>query len=227
MRTGQRFPYIFEIPVLKRNSNNSTRVRVYRDSCPFCPPVHSEIQTDFFRNIAITGFPDFLLRAPAWTGSEKPWKRMIFMKDPDEKYIARCYRKLREYNAPLSGWYCVKVIDVADDGMDTAECELCGCRKVRYIHVMRHEDYFDDFRVGCICAGIMEGDILKAKDRERIFRNRRKRKENFPAGSGKLFRTEITISAITTRACSSTGPETADSMSVRKQYQLPLQRKTH
>lgn len=109
------------------------------------------------------------------------------MKDPDEKYIARCYRKLREYNAPLSGWYCVKVIDVADDGMDTAECELCGCRKVRYIHVMRHEDYFDDFRVGCICAGIMEGDILKAKDRERIFRNRRKRKENFPGRKWKTL----------------------------------------
>ena len=92
------------------------------------------------------------------------------MKELDEKYIARCHRKLKEYGAPLSGWYCVEVIDIADEMDDedaTTECELCGCKKVRYIHVMRYDDYFDDFRVGCICAGIMEGDILEAKDRER------------------------------------------------------------
>jgi hypothetical protein len=90
---------------------------------------------------------------------------------------------LEEYGAPLSGWYCVEVIDIADETDDedeTTECELCGCQKVRYVHVMRHDDYFDDFRVGCICAGIMEGDILEAKDRERRFKNRQKRKLNFP-----------------------------------------------
>jgi hypothetical protein len=113
------------------------------------------------------------------------------MKELDEKYIARCHRKLKEYGAPLSGWYCVEVIDIADEMDDedaTTECELCGCKKVRYIHVMRHDDYFDDFRVGCICAGIMEGDILEAKDRERRFKNRQKRKLNFPRRKWRTLR---------------------------------------
>jgi hypothetical protein len=45
---------------------------------------------------------------------------------------------------------------------------------------MTHPDYFEDVSVGCICAGIMEGDILAAKDRERLMRNRSKRKRSFP-----------------------------------------------
>ena len=32
----------------------------------------------------------------------------------------------------------------------------------------------------CICAGVMEGDILAARERERLMRNRSKRKRSFP-----------------------------------------------
>lgn len=34
--------------------------------------------------------------------------------------------------------------------------------------------------MGCICAGIMEGDILAAKSRDNEMKNRAKRKRNFP-----------------------------------------------
>ena len=44
---------------------------------------------------------------------------------------------------------------------------------------MVHEDYFDVVIVGCICAGIMEGDILRAKERDRLMKNRSKRRKNF------------------------------------------------
>lgn len=44
---------------------------------------------------------------------------------------------------------------------------------------MTHEDYFDVVKVGCICAGIMEGDILRAKERDRLMKNRSKRRKNF------------------------------------------------
>lgn len=101
----------------------------------------------------------------------------------DSTYIARCHKTLKSWGAPLSGWYCVDVIDVADeDGgiVSFATCELCHCNKVRYIHVMHHDDFFEDVEVGCICAGIMEGDILAAKERERQMKNRAKRKQNFP-----------------------------------------------
>ena len=48
------------------------------------------------------------------------------------------------------------------------------------MHVMGHPDYFEDVAVGCICAGVMEGDILAARERERLMRNRSKRKRSFP-----------------------------------------------
>lgn len=99
----------------------------------------------------------------------------------DKNYLAKCHRQLSEWGAPLCGWYCTDVIDVREDDPEAplAECELCGCASVRYEHVMMHERYFEPVTVGCICAGIMEGDILKAKERERLMRNRSKRKRNF------------------------------------------------
>ena len=58
-------------------------------------------------------------------------------------------------------------------------CELCGCESVRYVHVMHNKDYFEDVSVGCICAGVMESDILQARERERLLRNRARRKQNY------------------------------------------------
>lgn len=99
------------------------------------------------------------------------------MEEFSESYKARCLKQLKEWHAPLSGWYCIQMIDTEND---YATCELCGCKKVRFIHVMRHDMYFEDIRVGCICAGIMENDILAAKNRERQLENRAKRKHHFP-----------------------------------------------
>lgn len=103
----------------------------------------------------------------------------------DKAYFARCINELKKWGAPLDGWRCVKVIDVQEDGYeigcysDFFECELCGCNNVRNVHVMEHDLYFEEVRVGCICAGIMEGDILKAEERERKMKNRAKRRRNF------------------------------------------------
>jgi len=112
--------------------------------------------------------------------------------DIDSAYIARCHKTLKSWGAPLDGWYCVDVLDIADEDGEVvsfATCELCNCNKVRYIHVMRNDDYFEDVEVGCICAGIMEGDILAARERERLMKNRAKRKQNFPRRKWKLTRT--------------------------------------
>lgn len=97
-------------------------------------------------------------------------------------YIARCHKQLKEWNAPLNDWYCIDVIDIEEDSSSTGlfTCELCGCARVRFVHVMHNDEYFEDISVGCICAGIMEGDILAAKERERLIKNRAKRKVNFP-----------------------------------------------
>lgn len=99
----------------------------------------------------------------------------------DKKYLAKCLRRLKEWGAPLHGWHCADVVDVREDDPEAplSECELCGCGNVRYEHIMEHEEYFEHVTVGCICAGIMEGDIFKAKERERLMRNRARRRRNF------------------------------------------------
>lgn len=103
----------------------------------------------------------------------------------DSAYVRRCHKKLHDWGAPLSGWYCEYIYDVADEEEDAGHvelstCELCNCSQVRFVHVMRHDAYFEPVAVGCICAGIMEGNILAARERERLMRNRAKRKRNFP-----------------------------------------------
>lgn len=115
----------------------------------------------------------------------------------DERYLRRCIKTLKRWGAPLDGWRCIDVIDVKgdeDDEVDFSTCELCGCSNVRFEHIMAHEEYFEEVTVGCICAGIMEGDILKAKERERLMRNRAQRRKRFVAKGweydpwGKLYR---------------------------------------
>lgn len=107
------------------------------------------------------------------------------MEKLNEQYIARCRRKLKEWGAPLDNWRFVEMIDEEDGCF---KCELCGCNKVRYVHVMEHDDYFERVYVGCICAGIMEGDIIAAQKRDRKMKNRTRRKRHFPYRKWKATR---------------------------------------
>ena len=79
----------------------------------------------------------------------------------------------------MEGWYCAYSYDNKEDGGDYTDCELCGYEGVRYVHVMAHRDWPDPIEVGCVCAGVMEGDELAPKERERVMRNRAARKRNF------------------------------------------------
>jgi hypothetical protein len=101
--------------------------------------------------------------------------------DYDDGYLRKCIKILQKWNAPLENWECIRVVDIFedDDAVSFSTCDVCGCSQVRYEHHMVHEDYFDVVKVGCICAGIMEGDILKAKERDRLMKNRSKRRKNF------------------------------------------------
>ena len=106
------------------------------------------------------------------------------MESVSEAYKARCIKRLNEWSAPLSDWRCIYTYDVMDEDNEREDaglfiCELCDCPQVRYVHVMFHEHYFEEIHVGCICAGIMESDMLAAKAREREMKNRAKRKANY------------------------------------------------
>ena len=91
-------------------------------------------------------------------------------------YTERCSEKLKAMGAPLVGWYCEEVIDW---GEATFTCELCGYKNVRFVHVMVHKDFSEKLRVGCICAGNLEGDIFAAKVRDKEARAKSRRKKNF------------------------------------------------
>ncbi len=99
----------------------------------------------------------------------------------DKTYVARCLARLEELNAPLKDWYCVEVIDIREDDPEAPlkVCELCDYDGIRYVHVMAHDDYPDEICVGCICAGVMERDIIAAKARDTEARNRTQRKKNY------------------------------------------------
>lgn len=91
-------------------------------------------------------------------------------------YISRCNGMLKKIGGPLDGWVCEEVIDFEEAEY---KCQLCGYPAVRYIHVMQHTEYAEKIKVGCICAGIMEGNILAAKERDNKEKRRSGRKSNF------------------------------------------------
>ena len=78
-------------------------------------------------------------------------------------------------DVPKTGWHCIGVTDLqAPVGI----CGMCGHQVIRYVHHMVHP-HFHQIDAGCICAGKMEGNIERAKQRERDFKNKEARKESF------------------------------------------------
>lgn len=75
---------------------------------------------------------------------------------------------------PKRDWYCVHGYDRGRDNLEF--CDMCESASVRYVHVMRHDDYPGELDVGCICAGHMEQDVEGAKRREADVRNRSARR---------------------------------------------------
>ncbi|MBQ9948614.1 MAG: ATP-binding domain-containing protein, partial [Oscillospiraceae bacterium] len=95
----------------------------------------------------------------------------------DERPDLSGYDNLWERDdVPHSGWYCEDVIDL---GKPVGVCEMCGYHIIRYVHRMKHADYFKTVGAGCVCAGRMEGDVEAAKKREQDFKNRQSRRNTF------------------------------------------------
>jgi hypothetical protein len=62
---------------------------------------------------------------------------------------------------PHKSWTCV---DIEDLGSPSHVCEMCEFSAVRYVHIMTHPAYIGPLRVGCICAGHMEADLVGPAD---------------------------------------------------------------
>lgn len=84
--------------------------------------------------------------------------------------------KWSEPSVPHKGWEVAECYKLEEREQ---LCEMCERQHVMFVHVMRHENYHDDLRVGCVCAGHMEEDLVAAHQREVQFRNRCKRRANW------------------------------------------------
>lgn len=78
-----------------------------------------------------------------------------------------------EGGVPHRGWKCVDIVDLEDDRQ---VCEMCQSREVRFAHVMLNPRFDGELRVGCVCAGHMEGDVQAAALRERRLKGVRARR---------------------------------------------------
>ncbi len=83
-------------------------------------------------------------------------------------------------DVPHKGWACVDCYDLCADGEeDYATCEMCGQERIRYVHVMRHETFSEELKVGCVCAEKMTDDYVGHKNREKVLRNQSGRRKNW------------------------------------------------
>ena len=53
------------------------------------------------------------------------------MYEIDSAYVRRCQKRLQEWGAPLSGWYCDYIYDVADDEEDFRPYRIVHLRTLR------------------------------------------------------------------------------------------------
>jgi hypothetical protein len=84
--------------------------------------------------------------------------------------------KWTQPGVPHRGWRCV---DIEEQEEQDHLCEMCEARLVRFVHVMEHDAYEGVLRVGCICAGHMEEDLVGARMREAAYKNDRARRSRW------------------------------------------------
>jgi len=70
---------------------------------------------------------------------------------------------------PHKGWSC---FDIEDLGTPLIKSEMCESKTIRYVHHMEHSDFPDVLKVGCVCAGHMEGDLTASRAREASMKSR-------------------------------------------------------
>lgn len=85
---------------------------------------------------------------------------------------------------PHRGWQCTAIRDLREEGEEYLICEMCETQTIRFVHTMVHSDYPDALDCGCDCAGHMEGNKKRAKQRDSNMRRRAARRLKFPDRKG-------------------------------------------
>lgn len=106
------------------------------------------------RQLALMGFPVLCEKERRMTEQES---------------IEKGHGKWSLRGVPHKGWVCVEVEDL---GEPATVCEMCETQTIRYVHYMQHSAYEHILRVGCICAGKMEGNLAEAQRRDDTMKSR-------------------------------------------------------
>ena len=63
---------------------------------------------------------------------------------------------------PHKGWTLVGFEDIKEEDPDAdyETCEMCGNERIRFVHILSHQDYNSVMRVGCACAEKMTDDYV-------------------------------------------------------------------
>jgi hypothetical protein len=101
----------------------------------------------------------------------------------ENKYIVKNYGKWSQLDVPHKGWEC---IDIEDLGSLSTICEMCEAQPIRYVHYMKHPDYKEILGVGCVCAGNMENDYLRAKQRDDFMKSRMDKRKRWLSRNWKI-----------------------------------------
>jgi hypothetical protein len=78
---------------------------------------------------------------------------------------------------PHRGWPLPGVHDVANgqaccEESDMRTCEMCESARIRYVHIVEHDNYADRLEVGCICCENLTGDYAGPRRQEAELRKR-------------------------------------------------------
>lgn len=97
----------------------------------------------------------------------------------------------KQSRIPHKGWNLIDVIDIREDGQSENEtfyeaCMMCGNERIRYVHIVEHQEVNEEFRVGCICAEHMTNDYVNPNRREKELKNRANRLKNWSSKKWKL-----------------------------------------
>jgi hypothetical protein len=91
----------------------------------------------------------------------------------ERQAISRKRGKWSDPGVPHRGWIYITVEDL---GSPNEICQMCETSEIRYAHIVRHQNYLCDLRVGCVCAENLTQDYSTPKVRERAVSDRNRRR---------------------------------------------------
>jgi hypothetical protein len=87
-------------------------------------------------------------------------------------------------NIPHKGWVLEDVIDIREDGKtpdetDYETCMMCNNERIRYVHILSHQEVEEKYKVGCVCAEKLTNDYVNPKRLEKLLKLKSSRRANW------------------------------------------------